>query len=269
MPDKPDRLTLSQFAGFLRRLGHPADQIEWPEDCADGEIDAVIGSFAIQHTSIDTLPDQRAQDNWFSRVTKGIENDFRGKMGVHLCLAMRFDDIQKGQDWHAMNMALRDWAAEQAAHFAFGATCGVQIKGLPFLIDVRKSEFLLDGIWFTRSAPVDSTLPERLRRTVRRPGKKSKLAALPKYRDNGKSTMLLLESCDIALMNDTIVAEAFTTAFPVWPSELDGLWFVHRLGPTDLNISDLRRGCSWIYDAKAEVITCENQCTAAVDYSAD
>jgi hypothetical protein len=37
----------------------------WPEDEADGEIDAILGSYAIQHTSIDPLPNGRGADQWY------------------------------------------------------------------------------------------------------------------------------------------------------------------------------------------------------------
>ena len=38
------------------------DVDRWPENRADGEIDAIIGPYAVQHTSIDTLPAGRSRN---------------------------------------------------------------------------------------------------------------------------------------------------------------------------------------------------------------
>jgi hypothetical protein len=40
----------------------------WPEDEAHGEIDGIVGPYAIQHTSIDSLPDGRFADQKFMAV---------------------------------------------------------------------------------------------------------------------------------------------------------------------------------------------------------
>jgi hypothetical protein len=54
-----DRDVISAFVAYLQTNGHPNLKVErWPEDenRDSQEIDAIAGAFAIEHTSIDTLP---------------------------------------------------------------------------------------------------------------------------------------------------------------------------------------------------------------------
>ena len=71
-----ERKVIKAFISHLRSLGHPGLRVDsWPDKtnsvCTD--IDAISGIFAIEHTSIDTLPDQRRDDDWFMRVVTGLD----------------------------------------------------------------------------------------------------------------------------------------------------------------------------------------------------
>jgi len=65
MADKripPDREIVTRFVEQLRAAGFPDLQIDaWPEDDHPGQsvVEAIAGSLAIEHTSVDTLPEQR------------------------------------------------------------------------------------------------------------------------------------------------------------------------------------------------------------------
>ena len=57
-----DSEVVDAFVSHLRELGYPSLTVEWrpdEENRDSSDIDAIAGSFAIEHTSIDTLPDQR------------------------------------------------------------------------------------------------------------------------------------------------------------------------------------------------------------------
>jgi hypothetical protein len=52
---------IEALVAFLRARGHPGLRIDsWPErtNHESPEIDAIAGAFAIEHTSVDTLPNQ-------------------------------------------------------------------------------------------------------------------------------------------------------------------------------------------------------------------
>jgi hypothetical protein len=57
-----DRDVIRAFVAYLQENGHPNLEVErWPEDenRVSKEIDAIAGVLSIEHTSIDTLPNQR------------------------------------------------------------------------------------------------------------------------------------------------------------------------------------------------------------------
>ena len=65
---------------FVTHLGHHKGYpnlavSRWPdkENRTEPEIDAVAGVFAIEHTSIDSVANQRQLDDWYSRVVGGLD----------------------------------------------------------------------------------------------------------------------------------------------------------------------------------------------------
>jgi hypothetical protein len=71
----------------------------WPEDEAHGEIDGIVGPYAIQHTSIDSLPDGRFADQKFMAVIGDLERELAGKLGFHCRLfgiGPRFRRVRSG-----------------------------------------------------------------------------------------------------------------------------------------------------------------------------
>ena len=90
--EKPDRVCIRDFAAFLNAIGRPVDGVDsWPEDQAQGEIDAIIGHYAIQHTSVDALPRGREADDRFKKVIGDLEQDSTGKLGFPLLITWDWD----------------------------------------------------------------------------------------------------------------------------------------------------------------------------------
>ena len=92
----------------------------WPEDEADGEIDAIVGPYAIQHTSLDTLPDGRLADARYKQVVGDLESDLAGKLGFRLSIAWDWAAVRKGQDWRAIRDSLRHWIVNEAGNLEDG-----------------------------------------------------------------------------------------------------------------------------------------------------
>jgi hypothetical protein len=246
--ERPDRAIITLFAAFLREIGQPVRGVDcWPEDHAEGEIDAIVGPYALQHTSVDSLPEGRAHDARFSEVIKGIEAAFRGKLGFFLAITFSWGSIEKGHNYKSINRALRDWISNQAAKLSLGHH-RVENPEIPFPLGVIKGVAInYDGPLFGRYDPHDKTLSARLRAQIF--GERhDKLTPLLPYRERGKKTLLLLESGDIALMSVGHMVEAFEIAFPSWPDSLDELWFLHRASSTHFNIHDLCAGHMWLFE---------------------
>jgi hypothetical protein len=262
--ERADRVAIRNFAKFLEATGQPVAGVdEWPEDNKQGEIDAILGPFAVQHTSIDALPDGRRRDHQFQQVIGNIEKEFRGRLGFYLSIVLDWNAIMTGQDWKRVNQGLSAWISGDAATLPDGKLRIAPAPDVPFAFDVVKGGPLrMDGVFFSRWDPGDRSLHERLCDQLI--GRHDKFSVLAAHRNQGKKTLLLLESSDIALISDAEIAKAFRTAFPNWPSELDELWFMHHVAPPTINIHDLRLGKTWIFDPTRRNILLENHDTARV-----
>lgn len=262
--EKPDRTCIRDFAKFLQEIGQPVSGVDdWPEDRAQGEIDAILGPYALQHTSVDALPDKRRIDRPFDSVIAGVQDEFRGRLGFRLSITFDWNCIQKGQNWTEINQALREWISQEAPYLPDGRAEISSIPGIPFTFDVSKGcRLRSDGVYFARLASHDRSLSIRLHDQL--VGRHNKLGVLGKYRSQGKTTLLLLESDDIAFMSDDTMATAFRDAFPIWPEELDELWFIHRVARPAMNVHDLRRGHTWIFDPTQSLPLVVNMQTASV-----
>jgi hypothetical protein len=137
--------------------------IRWREDEADGEIDAVAEPYAIQHTSVDSLPVGRLADVRFKQVVGNLEQDLAGKLGFPLWITWDWGAIQKGQIWPAVCKTLYAWIANEAAHLSDGRHRVTNVSGVPFTFDVlNRGRIKFDGVRFARYDPGDTTLAARL-----------------------------------------------------------------------------------------------------------
>lgn len=261
---RPDRHCIRAFVAFLAAIGRPVSGVDfWPEDAAQNDIDAVAGPYAIQHTSVDTLPNQREHDARFAKVIEQLEDEFRDNLGFRLAISMRWGAIERGYDWTLMREAIRDWITSEGGALQEGRHV-INIPGLPVGLAVTKGgPSKTDGVTFCRElAAIPDTLAARLRDQL--VGRHDKLEQLSRWRERGRQTVLLIESHDMALMNVVKLVDAFESAFPVWPDGLDELWFIHNVAPPQINVSDLVRGETWIFDPASNNCSEPNKCTAFV-----
>jgi len=102
----PDPEIVERLIEHLRDVGHPDLKIDsWPEDDHPGlsVVDAIAGNLAIEHTSVDTLPDQRR-----------IGEHFMDGLGVldhlpataRLSINVPYELVTIGSDWEAYRLAL-------------------------------------------------------------------------------------------------------------------------------------------------------------------
>lgn len=82
------------------------------------------------------------------------------------------------------------------------------------------------GVFLSRPAPDDDTLPARISAQIVR-----KMKKLRRYKDDGHTTVLILETEDVALMNQYKMLEAVRTAVGgQMPEGLDQVWFTEARG---------------------------------------
>lgn len=214
------------IVSFVSHLGHAKGRPElkvgrWPEDDnrQRPEVDAIAGPFAIEHTSIDSVENQRRADDWFLRVVGGLRPVIVDCVDCGFSVSLKFDAIKKGADWKAIRAELENWIRANAADLALG-THEITLPSISFFV-LKGGPKSISG--FQRFAPSDNTLVERARSLLDRKAKK-----LKQYQNAGNTTVLLVESEDIALMNSIKMLDAIKTAYPEGlPQGVDELWFAH------------------------------------------
>jgi hypothetical protein len=230
-----DRQVITSFVAFLAANGRPGLKVDrWPEDEKDGEIDAVAGDLAIEHTSIDTLPDQRRDGAWVSQFLAQLEEEITPPRDLYVVFDN--DAVRRGQDWDATRDALRRWLQTDGQKLT-GRRSRVQIPGVPFPVDIFQSDpaHLPPRVFFCRYAPSDATLPQRIKELCDR-----KIKKLARHKAEGRTTILLIENDDIANMNHHKLAAAVRDAYPDGrPSGVDQVWYASTAMQPQLHILDI------------------------------
>ena len=219
---------IDAFIEYLQEHGHPGlriDRCPDEENRTSSDIDAIAGPFAIEHTSIDTLPNQRRNNEWFMKVIEGIEEEFSSQLSFRLSISFYDGSIAKGQDWKKICQGFKNWINQEKDNprLEDGPHWINNIPDIPFRFHVIKEHDPSQGVRFSRFPPEDTDLPNRVRKLFDRKAKK-----LGKYQNFGKTTVLLVESNDIALMDIqgrkilNAIQEAYLFSLP---TGVDKIWY--------------------------------------------
>lgn len=232
-----DRDIVDALIAHLRDHGDPALQLDRRPDDENrdsSDIDAIAGAFAIEHTSIDTLPNQRRDSDWFMRATGGLDQELPSKPPFRLKIILEYDAVSRGQNWAAIRQALKEWIINEAPHLADGRHILDTNPGVPFRLHVTKANDRRPGVFFGRWEPDDNTLPDRIREQFDRKARK-----LAKYHGPGTTTVLLVENDDLALMNEGKMLEAIRQAYSNGPPPgVDQIWYADTSIPSEIEFRD-------------------------------
>ena len=150
----------------------------WPdrENRTEPEIDAIAGIFAIEHTSIDSVANQRQLDDWYLRVVKGLDQIIRDCVDGGLTIILDFYAIGKGMDWSGIRADLRNWIVDYAPSLGNGNHEIILPTSIstefPIVMRVWKNP-ALSNVGFARFDPEDDTLPVRIRKLLDQEGKET------------------------------------------------------------------------------------------------
>ena len=219
-----DTCVINLFVAHLRKNGYPNLQIDRcpdKENRVSPDIDAIAGPFAIEHTSIDTLPNQRRNTDWFMQVTDGLEEELSSQLPFRLNIILEYNAITTNQDWKAIKQALRKWIINESPKLGNGRHVFGNIPDIPFKLTVFKDIDMPPKLVFSRFDPNDNTLSNRLKVLCDRKAKK-----LAKYQGTGTTPVLLIENNDIALMHPIIMRKEIQKAYPNGlPPGVDKIWY--------------------------------------------
>lgn len=178
--------------------------------------------FAIEHTTIDSYVDQRKDDAWFSGLLVPLEEKLKGRLPPpgRYKFAIYPNSIPTNIDWAKLQENIRKWCLRVAPGLKLGSPQtaphhfieGIP-KGIPFKITLSRWPSLRgrkDGEFQTwRYTPTDL---ENQRVKVICQALHLRGGKVSKYNEQGYRTMLIFESNDIALANESLIGHAFIEA---------------------------------------------------------
>jgi len=227
-----DRAIVSRFIEHLRHEGRADLKIDrWPEDENPGqsEIEAIAGDLAIEHTSVDTLPEQRRLGDHFEEALAILE---RIPVGARLSIEVPYELVRVGTDWNAFRLTLAHWIINVSPGLPDGVH-QIEVSGTTLRCAAMKASDRPPIVVLRRPAPDDDTLASRLGQQIRRKARK-----LARYKERGYTTVLLLETKDIALMNQHKMLEAAREGMggAMLPG-IDQVWYVEAEGYVAIDLT--------------------------------
>jgi hypothetical protein len=220
-----DRAIVLRFVAHLVENGYPDIKVDhWLEDEQPGQsvVEAIAGPFAIEHTSIDTVPEQRRIGQQFQKALGVLE---LLPVNARLQIVVPYELVQIGGDWKTHFMTLASWAVLTSPTLPDG-NYQIPIPATGLECSAVKDSGRPAKIVLYRPAPDDDTLAPRLREQIQR-----KMEKLIRYKADRHTTVLIIETQDSALMNQHKMLEAARTAVGgQMPDGLDCLWYAEAGG---------------------------------------
>lgn len=226
---RPADKVIEAFVMYFAAKLYPALQvIEWPDtkNTHTPDIDAIAEGtgkrIAIEHTSVDSLPDQRLHNDRFMEAIGYLEEELKGQINCRLRITIPFGTVPTGIAWDGVRGRLRSWILHDVPHLPISEVRrNISIEGVPFPLTVQKSISGTHGLFLARSVIEDTDFPHRLKSQIDR-----KALKLAKYRDNCNLLVLLIENDDIANMNRGIMIKAVKSSYShCLPTGLDRIWY--------------------------------------------
>ena len=168
------------------------------------------------------MPDQRRVGQQFVEALGLLE---RLPVPARFNINVPYELVKVGADWTVYFLALAQWILVTAPTLPDGSfRIGIPTTELECI--ALKDGSRPAGVFLSRPAPDDDTLPARISDQIVR-----KMKKLRRYKDDGHTTVLILETEDVALMNQHKMLEAVRTAVDgKMPEDLDQVWFTEARG---------------------------------------
>jgi hypothetical protein len=234
-----DKAVVDVFITYLKNNGYPnieIDDLIRPDENNRNskDIDAIIDNLAIEHTSIDTIANQRRDSDWFLKAVGGLKVELATELKYRLNIVLHYDAIKVGQNWSQIRKNMKNWVTTNSPALPDGTHIIRGESGIPFEFKVIKVSDRRPGLYFKRYDPNDGSLTARVKVHL-----KKKAHKLKPYQENKYTTILLVESNDIALMNESIMLNAIRRGFNgEIPDGVDQVWFADTSISEDIFFSD-------------------------------
>jgi len=197
--------------------GHP-DEIERNLPACDALARVGFRNVAVEHTSIDSIPFQRGDDNRFMKLLGPLERELAGKLQTpgHYQLVIPMNAIPTGINWADFRLRIREWCSKVARNLEVGGPHTAPRhfvrevpQGVPFEVTLYRWHGRDGQFKIARLCPTDLA---NQREKVICQALISRGTKVASYRKSGFRTILILESNDVALANATNIGQAFVNA---------------------------------------------------------
>ncbi len=185
--------------------------------------DAGRPNLAIEHTKLETLRFQDRDSAWFMQAFGFLEQELKEAFPFALKVVFPYQNVMPGQKWPDMRAAVSQWLRAEADRLPVGRS-DHQIAGVPFKVTVwRRPQRLSRSLFLSRWEPAADPHDGLAAQVDRKLG--HKYDRLRQYQEAGSTTVLLLESEDIALVNWGSLYKAFLAATDANPRPyLNQVW---------------------------------------------
>jgi hypothetical protein len=224
MKEEHQNRAIKEVLEFLSKtIGANYTITEYPDkikrDSPACDMLAIVGSkkVAIEHTSLDSIPLQRKDDDLFMKVLGPLESELKGKLPTpgHYKIVMRMNEIYTGRgiSWNDIRKHICQWCLQVATSLKIGSPFTAprhfireKPEGVPFEVTLYRWPRRDGQFKIARFAPSDL---EDKRREIIYKAIDLRGTKVSEYRKNGFRTILIFESKDIALANASVIGEAF------------------------------------------------------------
>lgn len=176
---------------------------------------------AIEHTLVQTFNDQKKDSARFMKICGELEDELKTTFSFRVSLTISTFSITTGGNWNKIKDTLHDWLVANVDKLPWGRS-DHQVTDVPFPFTIKKRQDSNKQFGVARWAPspVEGELVGIIARAL-----SDKNDQLSKYRSLGATTILLLESDDIALVNWPTLYSAFLAAQQcVSTPNIDQVW---------------------------------------------
>jgi hypothetical protein len=219
MPDtERERRVISEWVLLQRKLGVAIDEIRWLDtNQKGGDIEALAPPFAIEHTSVDRIENQRRHDEQFKRVVKDL-NRIELTPPARLSLLISLEDFLN-LNHNKLRTEMDQWLRKEASELNEGHSTGNKIGRLSVRWWCWKYKNRPPRIKIGFSADIEKYSKD-ISDLIKR--KSHKLGG---YKQQSFTTVLIVESYDFQLMAPDVFLEMVLGVPEENKKFIDQIWF--------------------------------------------
>lgn len=226
------RFLEERFRERLRVTAEP-DKADRQSPAVELFFESASEQYAMEHTRIESFSEQISDGKAFGDLLEPLEGELDGRLPGHFWLIVPVGATRgcKQSEHAAIRERIRDWIVQRVQKLNGKTESGCegdfrvteQPAGVPFPVTLHRARLTGSKLRIFRFSPPDS---ENLRLERMRVALERKCPKLQAEKENGRTTVLVLESDDIALANRAVIGDAIAQALQERKDKPDYIFLV-------------------------------------------